>query len=241
VKQGKKKISRPASTAREPYFGPNVHNAICEYKSTDDRARREHLYNSAIAPALNKLVENLIFVYRFAGRGDNVTEIQSDCVTFLYENLYKFDYSRGTKAFSYFNVIARNWLIINSRKRTKARYKHVSIDDEESLSSKERGMIARHSVVDSPDDLLIRATQRERMRTMLTKIANGLVEEHEKSCMNAIITVFETLDDVDILHKRAIFIYVRELSNLNNKLMSAAMATIRRRYKELVENGEGLY
>ena len=45
--------------------------------------------------------------------------LKSDCVSFLYETLEKFDPSKGSKAFSYFNVVAKNWLIIQSKKRVK--------------------------------------------------------------------------------------------------------------------------
>ena len=36
--------------------------------------------------------------------------LKLDCVTFLYETLEKFDPARGSKAFSYFNVCAKNFL-----------------------------------------------------------------------------------------------------------------------------------
>ena len=52
-----------------------------------------------------KLVENLILIYRFARGGETFHVLKNDCVTFLYETLYKFDNSKGTKAFSYFSVI----------------------------------------------------------------------------------------------------------------------------------------
>jgi DNA-directed RNA polymerase specialized sigma24 family protein len=238
---GKKRIRRSKGTPpKDLYFGPNEQQAIKEFKHSVDHKEREEIYNKRIVPALNKLVENLIYIYGFAASTDNIPELKNDCVSFLYENLHKFDESRGTKAFSYFNVIARNWLIIHSRRRTRFTNKHVSLDDQESLSNKDKHTIASHSMVDSPDDIMIKSRQREEVRALLNMISLRLIEEHEKSCMQAILTIFEQLEEIDLLHKRAVFVYVRDISNLNSKQLSSAMSVIRRHYKDLVKNGHGV-
>ena len=238
---GKKRIRRSKDTPpKDLYFGPDQQQAIKEFKHSSDHKVREVIYNDRIVPALNKLVENLIYIYGFAASTDNIPELKSDCVSFLYENLHKFDDTRGTKAFSYFNVIARNWLIIHSRRRSRFTTKHVSLDDHESLSAKDKNSIASHSIVESPDEIMIKQRQREEVRNLFEMISNRLVEEHEKACMQAIVTVFEQLEEIDLLHKRAIFIYVRDISNLNSKQLSSAMSVIRRHYKDLVKNGHGV-
>ena len=65
------------------------------------------------------LSENLIFIHGFAKDKEHFTVLKSDCVSFLYETLEKFDRDRGSKAFSYFNVCAKNFLIIRSKKDAK--------------------------------------------------------------------------------------------------------------------------
>jgi len=237
---GKKKFKRPTTTpAKELYFGPPEQQAINEFKHSSDSNEKATIYQNRIMPAFKKLVENLIFVYGFARSSDNIPELINDCVSFLYENIHKFDENRGTKAFSYFNVIARNWLIINSRRKSRFNNKHISIDDIDSLSSKDKNQIANHFVVDSPDELMVKHQLRESVRTILMKISARLTEEHEKACMQAILTIFERIEDIDLLHKRAIFIYVRDISNLTTKQLSSAMSVIRKHYKDLIKNGHG--
>ena len=241
--KGKKRIRRsknPQST-KGLYFGPEHQEAISKFKNSTSHAEKEEIYNDKILSAFGTLVENLIYVYGFAAGADNIPELKSDCVSFLYENLHKFDETRGTKAFSYFNVIARNWLIINSRRRARFTTKHVSIDNYASLSSRDKTMISHHSIAAAPDDIFIKGRQRDDMRELLEKIADRLTESHEHACMDAIMTIFEKIDDVDLFHKRAIFVYVRDMSSLNSKQLSSAMASIRRHYRDIVKNGEGIY
>jgi hypothetical protein len=85
----------------------------------------------------------------------------------------------------------------------------------------------------SPDDILINAGRKDRILEALMKIENRLSEEYEKSAMSALRMIFENAEDIDLLSKRAVFLYVREIANLNQKQLSAAMAVIRRHYKDI--------
>lgn len=241
---GKKRIrsKRGESTdkSKKMYFGPEVTDAISSYNTMPLEEEKLQIYQAIISPALMKLAESLILIYGFSEPGEDIAEMQSDCVAFLYENLRKFDSSRGTKAFSYFNVIARNWLIQNSRKKSISNLRNISFEDQTSLSNKDRTTIAHHSVVDAPDDIMIQMTQRDHIKNIFKKIDKRLVDENEKMCMNAIMTIFEHVDDIDILHKRAVFVYIRDISSLNQKQLANALSSIRRHYKEIIvqENSE---
>ena len=147
--------------------------------------------------------------------------------------MHKFDPTRGTKAFSYFNVVARNWLIIHSKKRTKDGTRSISIEDVTRLSQSDRRAIANHSVMKSPDEILVDAGRKELILGVLTKIESKLTEEHERSTMSALRMIFENAEDIDLLSKRAVFLYVREIANVNQKQLSTAMAAIRRHYRDI--------
>lgn len=234
---GKKKIRRRSnndSPNKKMYFGPEVTEAISSYNLMLSDDEKISIYHTVISPALMKLAESLILIYGFSEPGEDITEMQTDCVAFLYENLRKFDSSRGTKAFSYFNVIARNWLIQNSRKRTVSQVRNVSFENRDALSAKDRSTIANYCIAESPDDLMIQSCEKDRIKNVLQKILCRLIDENEIVCMQSIMKIYEHLDDIDILHKRAIFVYIRDMSNLNQKQLSSALSSIRRHYKEIV-------
>jgi hypothetical protein len=235
---GTKRIRRRRKSTegseKKMYFGPEVTKAITYYNCIVNEHEKIELYHNTISPALMKLAESLILIYGFSEPGEDIFEMQTDCVAFLYENLRKFDSARGTKAFSYFNVIARNWLIQNARKKTTSSQRNVSFEDMGLLSSKDRSAIAHYSIAESPDDVMIQAMQKDHIKEVFKKIQKRLIDENEKICMESIITIFEHIDDIDILHKRAIFVYIRDMSNLNQKQLSTALSAIRKHYKEIV-------
>ena len=125
-------------------------------------------------PAFSKLSENLIFVYGFKSYFATFDELKADCISFLFESIKKWDPSRGTKAFSYFNVVAKNWLIFNSNKMKKQKLRHISIENREGFSNSEYEDFVNSQVVPPPDYHIEAAEKKQRMMNVLYEI-NGLV------------------------------------------------------------------
>jgi len=240
VPLGAKKIiirRRPRrKRSKNMYFTTATHDAIVRYQNTDDQSEKEQIYVSEILPAFSKLVENLIFIHGFMKSGLRYEDLKNDCVSFLYETLYKFDPTRGSKAFSYFNVVAKNWLIIKSKQKTKQNRRQVSLEATEYLSSDDQAAIDIHNTVSGPDKDIIKREAVENLFLLMDEINEKLNSENEIACMNAIVTLFEHIDDLDMLNKRAIFVYIRDISGLNPKQLSIAMSSIRKHYKLLIKN-----
>jgi hypothetical protein len=214
------------------YFNAGTHKAIMDFQKCELQSEKEVIYVKSILPAFSKLVENLIFIHKFTSSNGSYDDLKNDCVTFLYETLHKFDPSRGTKAFSYFNVVAKNWLIIRSKKNIKNSRRHVSIDDTEALTASDAIRIENYSTAPSQDYNIVKKESFDNIIKMLYEIKKNLSGENELSCINAIITIFEKIDDIDLLNKRAVFVYLRDLSSLNPKQLSIAMSSIRKHYRQ---------
>ena len=237
----KKKRTRNSRIKRDPritpkryYFTKDTQLAIKEFCSSEEQSEREKIYESRIQPALLKLTENLIYIYGFHKCGESPAYLQQACVVALYECLHKFDHERGTNAFSYFNIVAKNWLIINSRKIRKRTFSSVRIDDHESMSMRDLNQIASHQIVPDPVEMSIYRESLDMIKPMCVEILSELTHKNDITCMNAIITVFDSIDQLEFLNKRGIFVYIREISGLNSKQLSSSMTNIRRKYRQKV-------
>ncbi len=237
VKKRTRRVRRKGGK-KNLYFNADTHAAIVRYQNEEAADKKSDIYIADILPAFNKLVENLIFIHGFAKINGSYEDLRNDCVSFLYETLHKFDASRGTKAFSYFNVVAKNWLIIRSKQKMKSNRRHVSLDDHTSLSSADQIKIENHSVSPAQDYRIIIQESKENLSKMMVEIRKKLNSENEIACMDAIITLFEKVDELDLLNKRAVFVYMRDLSNLNPKQLSIAMSSIRKHYRVLAKNDD---
>ena len=233
IRKRSRRIKRGKGTSTKLYFDKNTHNSIVKFQQSECNKEKEDIYVNQILPAFSKLAENLIFMHGFAKNYDSYESLRDDCVAFLYETLGKFDASRGTKAFSYFNVVAKNWLIIQSKKTIKSRRRHVSIDDSESLSQMDIRKIESYQSIPGQDAVILKREAIADLFRMMTQIRKKLHTENELACMAAIITLFSNIQELDFLNKRAVFVYMRDLSSLNPKQLSVAMSVIRKHYRDL--------
>ena len=223
-------------TSKKLYFGQDAHDAIVDFQNSDCKKEKDKIYEEKIRKSFSKLVENLIFIHGFASDAENFQILKSDCVTFLYETLEKFDSSKGSKAFSYFNVCAKNFLIIQANKKNKNKKRNVSLQDFESMSQKDKATIENYCVSNSPVNQIIFEEDKERMFEVLEIIQNKAKNQNEKKCAIAINTLFKNIDNLEYLNKRAIFVYLREISGLTPKQLSVSMSNIRKYYKDITKN-----
>lgn len=235
-----KKIVKKRGTSvpkNKGYFGKEHQEAIVEFCKSDDPKEKERLYTSIIREALEKLSENLIYVYGFHKQHDNIENLKQDCVINLYETLHKFDHTKGHRAFSYFNVVAKHWLIIHSRKKNKRAYRMVSIDDPDNEINID-ALFHHNGQYSSPPTTAIEKEETiKEIKDMFSEIRKRVRNDREVACIDAIIEIFNRVDELDFLNKRAIFIYVRDITGLNSKQLSVCMSSIRNIYRQI--NGPG--
>ena len=241
LKKVKRKIKRKPGKTGHMYFSDDTQSAIVELQGESDTKKQHEIYLKQIHPAFDTLVENLILVYGFSNPGEPIEELKSDCISFLYGSMHKWSPDKGTKAFSYFNVVAKNFLICNSRKSIKRTKRYLSMDHPDLLSLEQTEEVESYAIAPSPDEVLIEKDRRGEIRGILTEIEKRVASEAELACIKAIIAVFEKIDDLDFLNKRALRIYVRDISGLTSKKLSIAMTSIRGHYKSIAQSSEELF
>ena len=110
------------------YFTKVHENAIVEYATTKDIKVRTTLYIQYIGPAFNELVDKITYTYKFTNL-PNIDSLKEDCKVWLTTILDKFDPNKGSKAFSYFSVITKNWFIHKVKKNATRYRREIHYED----------------------------------------------------------------------------------------------------------------
>lgn len=231
-KEQKKTLKK--KTKKKPYFGQDVQNSIVKYQKTDLREDRNKIYEVEIYPALNELVQSLVSVYGFKSSSEDIDHLKSDCISFLFETLHKWSPDKGTKAFSYFNVVAKNWLTINSRRLLKNQRRSVYLDDQENLNNSDKSQIYDEVWVDPEETENERKIFFKRLIDIINFIEDQIKDENDQKCVLAIRKIFDSIDDIEFFNKRAVFVYMREISGLNSTELSSSLSSIRKIYRKNV-------
>lgn len=228
----------PAKKKSNYYFTKDTENYIIKYQNSTSNHEKSRIYENHIHLAFTELVTNLITVYNYKSYGEEMEHFKSDCVVFLFETIHKWDVNKGTKAFSYFNVVAKNWLTIQSRRHYKNYKRNVDISDGDSLTKDEKDYLANNST-DYTELLDDRPEFIYAMFKAIHLIEKDVKQTKDKKCLEAIKFLFENISKLEFFNKRAIFVYLREISGLNSAELSCSLSRIRKVYKRHVgENKE---
>jgi hypothetical protein len=65
------------------------------------------------------------------------------------------------------------------------------------------------------------------------------MKENDTKVYKAIIILFESKEDIDIFNKKAIYLYLREITGLNTKQIVNSLKKFRKRYYSFKQNWEG--
>ncbi len=106
------------------YFNQAVEDAVCVYlNSTDERERNEQF--KIIYPAICKIAEVWFNKLKISYYDTDAIDMQMDCVAHIVEKMHMFECGKGTKAFSYFTVMAKFYYMIHNDKNYKYFKKYI--------------------------------------------------------------------------------------------------------------------
>jgi hypothetical protein len=231
----RKKITRrkPGEKPGKSYFSKDTQKSILEFQDEANPKKREIIYVENILPAFDSLVENLINVYGYKVMYETKKDLKSECLEFLFTTVGKFNGKAGTKAFSYFNVVAKNWLTIRSKKNAKAMKTYISSDNKETFTAEELTMYESYNVVPSYEEIVEANEANMFLSILTTELEKKAKTENEKLCLFAIKQVVNNLENIDILNKRAVLLYLREISGLSAKQLSSVLSSLKKHYKDI--------
>jgi len=219
------------------YFTVDTEQAIVDFQNAETLPEKDVVYMARIRPAFDKLVENIIFVYKFHTLGD-VVMMKTDCISFLFENLYKFDATKGHKAFSYFSVIAKNWFIQKVKLAQKKGMNSVRFDTTV-LNYLEK--TNNEHVVFSYEEDIFKYEFLNILKDESKKWRDKFEKPQEKKVLEAVIFLIDNPDVVTIYSKKAVFLYLKEMTGLNTKQIVTNLDKLKKKYNKIKDkyyNGE---
>lgn len=189
------------------YFTQETEDAIVRYNSSTDPIEKNRIFSQSIYLPLYKLSENLIHTFKFYHTDvEDLEDLKLEVVTMVVEEkLHRFDPTLGFKAYSYFGTIIKRWLINYNRRNYKKKKQEGSFEELE-YNTVEEVEHGSHPTI----------TLSEIVNIFIEKSYNTLERDfprkHEQKVADAVLTLFKTRYDLDIFKKKALYIYIREIT-----------------------------
>jgi len=209
------------------YFTKIHENAIVEYVASTDLKVRAELYKNFIGPAFDEMVDKIVYTYKFTTL-PNIDSLRDDCKNWLITILDKFDPNKGSKAFSYFSVTTKNWFVHKIKKNSFKVNREILID-KIIINSDKNNILVAHNLY------LEKREKHEFWQRLWIEVENWeklKLKDNERKIIQAIKILFESADDIEIFNKKAIYLYIREITGLNTKQVVNNLNKIRIKYRD---------
>ena len=219
------KPRRKKAKTKRLYFTQVHEDAIVAYVKTESARERTVLYRDFIGPAFNEMVDKIVFTYKFTSL-PNIESLRDECKVWLVTILDKYDPNKGSKAFSYFSVITKNWFIHKVKRKSKR------LKQEVHLSEISRELELKHISVKNP--YYKDRVQKEFWQMLSTEVDSWDYEkmkDNERKVLEAVKILMESCDDIEIFNKKAIYLYLREITGLNTKQVVNNLNRMKVRYR----------
>tara|TARA_R110002020_G_scaffold396851_1_gene606991 strand:- start:350 stop:994 length:645 start_codon:yes stop_codon:yes gene_type:complete len=208
-------------------------DAIVRYARTNCVKERTELYIKFIGPAFNEMVDKIVFTYKFTNL-PNIDSLREECKIWLMTILDKYDPNKGSAAFSYFSVITKNWFIHKVKRQQKRNKREIDLGNISKRYEEE--------YLSTNDSYVTQREEEEFWKSFYTELKSwdiSQMKENDTKVYKAIIILFESKEEIDIFNKKAIYLYLREITGMNTKQIVNSLKKFRKRYYSFKQNWEG--
>ena len=208
------------------YFTKETEEYIKKYNVSTDPEYRAKIFTDHIYLPFYKLAENIIHTFKFYYTDVNhIEDLKHEIVSVLLEEkIMKFDPDNGAKAYSYFGTIVKRWLInYNNKNYKKLKQVGSFTEMEESYDGSATFWTDAQVTLSNFIDEWVDDTY-ERFDELFVK-------ESEHTIADAVLTLFRTRHDLEIFKKKALYIYIREMTDCETPSLTKVISILKEDFK----------
>ena len=212
----------PRKKSKANYFTKETEDYIVKYNTSTDSDYRAKIFTDHIYLPFYKLAENIIHTFKFYYTDvERIEDLKHEIVSVLLEEkIMKFDPTNGAKAYSYFGTIVKRWLINYNNKNYKKLKQIGSFSDieetyENTISYESPIGVTLPNLL---DDWI------EEVYEELDELFNKI---QDKQIADAVLTIFKTRHDLDLFKKKALYIYIREMTDCETPHLTKVISVLK--------------
>ena len=224
------KAKAPVKKKKKPknyYFNIGTEKAIIRYNNTDDARLKNKIYNEHISYPFDKLAENIIHTFKFYYFDVPSEQVKHEVVSFLVMNMHKFQEGKG-KAFSYFSIVAKNYLILHNNKN----YKNYKIHDKMDVLDYGNNIRAKQELKE------VASFNREYVDQMLEywneNLTNIFRRQKDILVADAVLEMFRRRENIENFNKKALYILIREMTGSKTQHITRIVNLMKKYNTELM-------
>jgi len=216
----------PRKKNQKRYFTEDTENAIIEYNLTNDQLLKDKIYRERIQFAFAKLAEIVYNKWKFTYFDDDPKDVMSEVVTFMIEKIHMYKNGKG-KAFSYFTIVARNYLILNNNSNYK-RYKDTDV-----ISNMPESWDRENNFKEEVRNDEIRIFNKRMLAYWDIHLENYFPKKRDMQIADAVLELFRRAEYIENFNKKSLYLLIREMTGHPTHYITKVVNKMKERQMEL--------
>ena len=217
----------PRPRKNKMYFTQDTENAIIEYNKTNNQKIKNQLYREQIKYPFEKLAENVLNTFKFSYFDVPKQDVQNEVVAILIQKIHMFKEGKG-KAFSYFSIVAKNYLILNNNSNYK-RYKKTDLlsqmpqtwNPEDDFYHREQG-----DEFSEFKDLMLQYWDKH-----LTEV---FTKKRDIQIADAVLELFRRSQFIENFNKKHLYLLIREMTDCKTHYITKVVNVMKEHQKKML-------
>jgi hypothetical protein len=228
MKKPVKVVKKKRRKKSKMYFGQPVQDAIIRYNETSNPAIKNRIYREHIHAAFMKMAENLIHTFKFYYFDVPLKQVQHEVVSFMVIQIPKYNAEKG-RAFSYFSIVGKNYLILNNNNN----YKKLKIHDDVSRLDYKRNVFGETEQAEV-NDFNVDFVQ-QMLDYWENNITNIFRRQKDILVADAVLELFRRRKNIENFNKKALYIMIREMTSSNTQHITRVINQMKKYYFSMLE------
>jgi hypothetical protein len=217
------------------YFTEETEAAIIAYNNSTSERERNMLFRDHIYYSFYKLAENVLNTWKFTYFDDDKEDTKQEVISFLLEKIHKYQQDKG-KAFSYFTIAVRNYLILNNNSNYK-RYKSTS-----KISEMPENWNPENDFKETTHNEEFKIFNDRMLQYWDENLNRIFTKKRDIQIADSILELFRRAEYIESFNKKSLYLLVREMTGHKTHYITKVVAKMKetqvKLYDQFLDDGD---
>jgi hypothetical protein len=210
------------------------HEKIEHSLTSEVQDKKNRLYKKFLEEPLNTLVESILFRYKLIRYDIDVKTAHNECLGHIHDKLANFDPYKGTKSYSYYGTMAKNYFMNEKKKYYETKSRLIDYEDHKpEVDAKRLESLDHEGKENKEGNIMFELFYfiKDLLEEEVSKGEESKWTKNDIMVSKALVYILTNHEDVGAYNKVDIYKEIAEETKLQRKDITYSLTRIRAFYK----------
>ena len=219
----------PRKKKSKQYFTLDTEEAIIAYNKSTSQREKNDLYKTRIQYPFEKLAENILNTFKFSYFDVSKEDVQMEVISNLIEKIHMFQEGKG-KAFSYFSIVAKNYLILKNNGNYK-RFKKTAL-----LSEMPESWNPSDDFYETQFGAELNEFKELMLRYWDINLTRVFTKKRDIQIADAVLELFRRSQHIENFNKKHLYLLIREMTDCKTHYITKVVNEMKKHQTKMLND-----